>query len=238
MGNKKIVSFKKPDMAPLPTYLTNDVIKNAILPLKVTRMRAAIKDCENLQELMEYKSHVDGLAAAAKTIKHEIPGACESLNKVGNEALVRLGRLLLKIPGEKTYSKGERHGPMDSDRTVAAKALGIDTRSDLSSILRLGAAKGKELKAVLNSKNTSLQALIKLTKPRNKKFSEAQKFGDSAAKILGTINRYGLIKAVYFMRQMDLSLAKTMEPEEKVFAKKLITEAMEILDDLDNRMSA
>jgi hypothetical protein len=99
---KNPVKFNKIILKPLPSELTPLMIRDAILPAKIIAMSNAISKCVELPELLNYKRTVDGLAAAARTIKHEIPEQVAMLNRTAKEAVMKLGALASQYSNEGT----------------------------------------------------------------------------------------------------------------------------------------
>jgi hypothetical protein len=93
MSASAAVVFKAPKFKPLPGELTPAVMGDALLPVKIEAMSRAITACQSLPELLAYKKPIDGLAAAAKTIK-EIPEYARRMKRVQKEAIFRMGELL------------------------------------------------------------------------------------------------------------------------------------------------
>lgn len=91
---KNIVSVREPKFKPLPGELTPAQIREAVLPVKVEALRNALMKCQELPELLHYKKEIDGLAAAVRTIKHEVPEMARQMNRLAKEALFRMGELL------------------------------------------------------------------------------------------------------------------------------------------------
>jgi len=88
------VVFKAPKFLPMPGELTPEATREALLPAKINAMSRAIAAAQSLPELMNYKKPIDGLAAAAKTLK-EFPEYARSMKRVQKETLERMGQLLL-----------------------------------------------------------------------------------------------------------------------------------------------
>jgi hypothetical protein len=131
-----MVKFDKPKFKALPGELTPEIIHEGILPVKIEAMSHAIAACQSLPELLSYKRPIDGLAAAAKTIK-EIPEYAQRMKQVQKEALNRLGELLSQYNGTPEGGGTRTKTPADVITTIRARLRAGEAPADIAKSLNI-----------------------------------------------------------------------------------------------------
>jgi hypothetical protein len=236
-------------LKPLPGELTPSVIREAVLPIKVAGMRRALAACTELPELLNYKRTIDGLAAAARTIKHEIPEMVKDMNRLEKEALIKMGQLLLQysdysqaIPAATRSPKGQAikgggGGSLKSDRRKVADSLGINPNTVVRTV-RIASAPKDCLEQILASPRRDLALLATMAPVRQTKGYKTPPHSDAMRRVVGgPMNSRGLNVAVANLKYVDLDAFDALTPEERKSVKAKIVEAQELLDAMDQRLS-
>lgn len=250
---KNVAVFKAPALKPLPGELTPSAIREAVLPVKIVAMSQAIAKCTELPELLNYKKTVDGLAAAARTIKHEIPEQVAMLNRTAKEAVFRMGELLLTYNGTgKTYivkntgkhARNVGHVPRveESERSKVARSVGI-SRSTITAAARLAAAPADVRASILRNDKISAgaQQMSRSVSPRTSRGTQ-HRTSDKLGLILhgrehfAAIRGRGLTDVLAVLRGVPLDAFADLTPEERKAVKAKIVECQELLDEMDRRL--
>lgn len=113
---RNLVVFTPPKLQPLPTYVTAERIASVPLPHKIETLRVAIRKCENLPELEQYRDQAEGLAAAVRTMKHVMPELVRQANLMCKEVIARMGAMLLATGSDFGKSAAAAAGISESDR--------------------------------------------------------------------------------------------------------------------------
>lgn len=229
---KTLVVFKAPELRPLPSEATPALIREAVLPVKIAAMSRAIANCTDLPELLNYKRNIEGIAAAARTLKKEIPEAVGGLNRVAKETIFRLGVLLLTYNGS-TATPGVR-GSIRSERHKVAIKLGIPS-SLVGASTRLAAAPKKVQDQLLYNEAISPCAeSMSRHAPRVSNKGRVSRSGDLGSIMKGN-SGCGLVPVFYLLKRIPMDAFSKLETDERKVVRAKISEIMELLDEMDQR---
>jgi hypothetical protein len=224
--------IKRRELMPLPGEFTRELINGATLPVKIEAMRRQISECTELPELMRYKAAAEGLAAAVRIIKEVGPEQIRCANEMVADAWRRGGELLMQYSGvARGRGKGSGHGTGPSPRAQIYRSLGL-SKPHAMDMVRIAKA---PLKKVYQGtqRSISLRAVAMLL-PRFEKTGRVPQ-SDAMTRVVGRGQPYrgGLSKALYLLHEVDLSAFAELTPDERKIVKAKITEAMEMLDEMD-----
>jgi hypothetical protein len=226
---------------PMPGELTPAAVSEALLPVKITKLRQAVAACTNLPELLRYKRAIDGLAAAAKTLTKELPEAAKDLRRVQKETIFKLGDLLNEYNGVSVSQK-------PSDRRKAIDSLGIPLKI-AGNAARLASASAKVRREIITTENIKISNMHRAAPPRPGSTGKIKPavYGTDAASLVfmgqtveslraADSGHKGLVPALRALRGVDASNAIHMTPAEKERAREMVNEMQEILDEVDRLM--
>jgi hypothetical protein len=249
------VKYKPPVFKPLPGELTPSVIREAVLPVKVAGLRRALAACTELPELLNYKRTIDGLAAAARTIKHEIPEMVRDMNRLQKEAIFKMGDLLsaynTRMSREfimpdgssarkgKFWVKGCKQKAVPSERYRVGQSLGLK-KELIRDAIRLSRMEPSVRENVIADESiTNLRKQCVHLAPKVNVSSPS--YSDSMAVVMGSGYRAtstrGLSQVLACLKAIPLDAFDRLAPEERKAVKAKIVEAQELLDAMDERLN-
>lgn len=230
---KQIVVFREPKIKPLPPSITKEKMQAAQLPARLERVKQALAECYDLSELLMWKDQAAAICAAAKAAK--MPDIAKGANRVCKEALLRLGQLLSR------YSSVQS-GRTKSDRRKAIDAAGTNPEVAKTAV-RLATTPKQIREAVLSDDSITanyarIGQVLARRDPRGSNGGVVR--SDAYVKVMSgsTIaSSHGLTTAVSSLRNIDLAFVRALEPDEKKMVRAKVTEAMELLDAIEEALN-
>jgi hypothetical protein len=222
-------------LKPLPSEITSAAINGATLPVKIEACRRAIAECNNLEELLRYKSVAEGLAAAIRIMKDVGPEMVRAANCLVADSWIKGGELLdqySNVPPVKRTPNGtiKKGGSSKSERIKIATELGL-SRDDAAALVRISKAPLESAYAAANSTSNLRMASgrVPLT---DGGLNKGPRYSDALRGIMGVEGK-GLVTALSSIKHIDMSNFKHLTPDERKTVKAKITEIMEVLDEMD-----
>jgi hypothetical protein len=242
---------KSRTLKPMPGEITNQLINDATLPVKIEAARRAIAECTDLPELLRYKSQAEGLAAAVRTMKEVGPAMIRSANEMMADAWRKGGELLNQYssaaePKARTCKQGEGKGKgkgfsggfKESERSRICTNLGLEKVEANSMVRFANTPLNFAYKAAQNTKSVKVAArnvpAVQPEKHTNSSFGiERTRYGEYLRNIMNCGGARGLVGALSNIRAIDFSNFKYLTPDERKVVKAKITEIVELLDEMD-----
>lgn len=213
-----------------PPSISRESINEATLPAKIETARRAIAQCTDLPELLMYKSQAEGLAACVRVMKHIGPEMIRNANCLVADAWMKAGELL-KQYSNVAENLGYQRGRSLSDRITHAAELGL-TKSQANNLVRIAAAPRPFVHELIQQ-SSSLRKIAEQT-PVVYSGVGKTRHSDALSLILrGPAMNCGLNIVVTALKKIELSKFHELIPDERKIVKAKITEAMELLDEMD-----
>jgi hypothetical protein len=192
------------------------------IPARLSAASRAIAACEDLSEIKQIDDQAEAMRLAAMALKMS-PEIIKQATRVKNEALLRLGELIIRLYHKPVYRKGAgATSGTASPRTLAVRALGLpDNFSYLASRIASGGPTVRE--KILNSKSTSPTILSRLAPGRRNRYGN--RGFDSAD---GTQLAHAITLALFGLRKISFPLS--IDPRDKARIRSRAIELQEMAD--------
>lgn len=232
---KNVVTYTEPKLMPLPTSITDESVRSAILPVKIEAARRAIAECNDLPELLRYRDQVEGMSAAINVMKHVAPEIVASVNLMCKEAFLKLGDLLLEFRGRPVGCGRSRQNKGPTPRTEVLEKLNIP-RHIANTATRFAGAAPEIRSAILEDDSIkSNPTAIRSAVPASQKGRAPSSFAYSALMHGEDKSRGGLRRVLEILEATDLQQFRSgiFVMDEKKRIRKTLTAISDLVDEMD-----